>query len=46
MLERVKGFFLGLVAPIVMVFGFVLAIPDVFRIWRIRSMSRGTAPHA
>jgi hypothetical protein len=46
MLERVKGFFLGLVAPIVMVFGFFLAIPDMFRYMRLRSMSKGTMPRA
>ncbi len=46
MLDRVKGFFLGLVAPIVMVFGFFLAIPDMFRYLRLRRMSKGTLPHA
>jgi hypothetical protein len=38
MLDYVKGFFLGLVAPLVMLFGIVLAIPDYFRLRRIRSM--------
>jgi hypothetical protein len=36
--EYVKGFFLGLVAPVVMLFGMFLAIPDFFRIRRIRAM--------
>jgi hypothetical protein len=46
MLDYVKGFFLGLVAPVVMVFGAFLAIPDMVRILRMRAMSRGTVPHA
>ena len=36
--EYVKGFFLGLVAPLVMLFGLFLAIPDFFRLRRIRAM--------
>ena len=38
MLEYVKGFFLGLVAPVVMLFTLFLAIPDYIRYRRLRSM--------
>jgi hypothetical protein len=37
-LERVRGFFLGLLAPLVLLFGIIIALPDVFRYWRMRNM--------
>jgi hypothetical protein len=41
----VKGFVLGLVAPLVMVFAAIIAIPDIIQVLRLRNMSRGTASH-
>ena len=38
MLDYVKGFFLGLVAPVVMLFSVFLTIPDYFRYRRLRGM--------
>jgi hypothetical protein len=38
MFSRVLGFLLGLLAPLTMVFGAVLAIPDIRRYRRMKRM--------
>jgi hypothetical protein len=38
MFQRFMGFLLGLISGFILIFGSLVAIPSLFRIWRMRSM--------
>jgi len=38
MFQRFMGFLLGLLSGFILIFGSLVALPSLFRIWRMRSM--------